>query len=487
MPEPSRPFEGHARLVAALACALLAVSGSVLLAPSSEAVTLWVDPGRGGDSAAGSRERPLRSLSEAWRRLPAVAVEPTRIELRAGDYRRGLSPAYWERRSGSARHPIVIRSFDGRARALLPAVNVFGVSHLEFRGTRFLDGGDVVHCERCRHFTLRRVIATGRGAQETVKVNQSSDVKILGSRIERAGDNAIDLVAVNGARLRRNVIRGAGDWCAYAKGGSTDVVVTGNLFSRCGNGGFSAGQGTGFQFMEAPWLQYEANGVVVRGNTVTETEGAAFGVQGGFNVLVSGNVARRVGRRSHVLEAVYGLRSCDGSPGDQGRERCQQYLDSGGWGTTAVSDGTNDVEIGNRHVYFAGNVILNPGRYRSRWQHLQVFGPIGPQPGSNVPDDEAGDADLRFIRNVVWNGGRSMPIGIGEEGCRPSNRTCNPELVASDNRFNRRVPTLRKLRASGGRYRVTGWAARYVRGARSLRPNWSGLPDGAVPWQSWPR
>ena len=484
MSRPERRFSPTCPIAIAPA---LALASFLLLAPPAGSATIWVDPERGGDSASGTRERPLRSLTEAWQRLPATSSEPTRIELRAGDYRRGHSPVYWEDRSGTARYPIVVRSFDGRGRAVLPAVNVFGVSHLEFRGTRFLDGGDVVHCERCRHFTLRRVIATGQGAQETVKVNQSSDVKILGSRIERAGDNAVDFVAVTRVRLRRNVIRGAGDWCAYAKGGSTDVVVTGNLFTLCGTGGFSAGQGTGFQFMERPWLQYEANGVVIRGNTVTETEGAAFGVQGGFNVLVADNVARRVGRRSHVLEAVYGLRSCDGSPGDEGRERCQQYLDSGGWGTTVVSDGTNDVEIGNRHVYFTGNVILNPGRYRSQWQQLQVFGPIGPQPGSNVPDDAAGDSDLRFIRNVIWNGGPSMPLGIGEEGCRSSNPTCNPELVTSGNRFNRLPPTLRRLRTNGGRYRATGWAARYASGAVKPPPDWSGLPAGAAPWRSWPR
>lgn len=468
-------------------CLPFAVLSTVATDFARPATVIWVDPGRGSDSGPGTRARPLRSLVEAWDRLPESSRKPTRIELRAGDYRNGRSPTYWEGRSGNARSPILIRSFDGRGRALLPAVNIFGVTHLEFRGTRFIDGGDVVHCERCRHFTLRRVIATGRDAQETVKVNQSSDVRILGSRIQGAGDNAVDLVAVNRARIRRNVIRQAGDWCAYAKGGSTDVVVTGNLFTQCGTGGFSAGQGTGFQFMEAPWLHYEANGVVVRNNTVTESEGAAFGVQGGLNVLISNNVARRVGARSHLLEAVYGLRSCDGSPGDRGRERCGSHLASGGWGTTAVDDGTNAVLIGNRHVYFEANVILNPGRYRSRWQHLQVFGPIGTQPGSNVPADAAGDRDLRFVRNVIWNGGSAMPLGIGDEGCRPSNPTCNPGLVGSRNRINRRVPILRKIGEGTGRYRVAGWSAEYIEGSRVPRPNWSGLPTGRSPWTTWPR
>lgn len=460
--------------------------GLLLILPSgpAEARAIWVDPIRGSDSASGTRTEPLRSLTAAWSRLPATSTEPTTIELRAGNYR-GLTPPYWEGRSGRVSAPLVIKSSDGRGRARLPAVNIFGVSHLEFRGIRFADGGDVVHCERCSHFTLRRVIAIGRDAQETVKVNQSREVQILGSTISGAGDNAIDLVAVERARIRGNVVRDAGDWCAYAKGGSVDIVVSGNLFTRCGTGGFSAGQGTGFQFMEAPWLQYEAVGVVVRGNTVTETEGAAFGIQGGFNVLVTNNVARRVGERSHVLEAVFGLRSCDGRPGDEGRGRCQQYLDSGGWGTTVVDDGTNAVRIGNRHAYFVGNVILNPAPYQSQWQQLQVFGPAGPQPGTNVPADAAGDSDLRFLRNAVWNGGASMPLGIGEAGCRPSNPTCNPSLVEAQNRFNTMLPALG--RARGGRLRAVGWAAAYTTGIVTPRPDWSGLPAGSPPWRNWPR
>ena len=45
------------------------------------------------------------------------------------------------------------------------------------------------------------------------------------SRIEGAGDNALDFVAVNRATIERNVIADAGDWCAYVKGGSAGIVV----------------------------------------------------------------------------------------------------------------------------------------------------------------------------------------------------------------------------------------------------------------------
>ena len=60
------------------------------------------------------------------------------------------------------------------------------------------------------------------------------------------------------------------------------------------------GQGTGLQFMTAPWLHYEAYGIRVVNNIVHDTEGAGLGVNGGYNVLIAWNTLYRVGRRSHV-------------------------------------------------------------------------------------------------------------------------------------------------------------------------------------------
>ena len=53
------------------------------------------------------------------------------------------------------------------------------------------------------------------------------------------------------------------EWGLYLKGGSAYFLVTGLEIYSGGTTGFAAGQGTGFEFMVAPWLQYEAYAIKV--------------------------------------------------------------------------------------------------------------------------------------------------------------------------------------------------------------------------------
>ena len=160
--------------------------------------------------------------------------------------------------------------------------------------------------------------------------------------------------------------------------------------------------------MTAPFTRYEAYGIDVLDNVITDIEGAGIGVNGGYNVVVARNHLWNVGSRSHWLEVGFGSRSCDGQPGDEGRERCQQHLNAGGWGTTRVDDGTNYVRIPNRHVWLLGNVIDNP-----RAQGDQLFSIAAPfdgpeQDGSGLAGVRADD-DLTIAGNLI--AGRDLPVG----------------------------------------------------------------------------
>lgn len=309
----------------------------------ANAQTLVVDIRRGRDANPGTARRPLRTVTAAWRRIPQAQElqRAVRISIRPGRYPASALPNYWESRWGTRQAPVVIEA-QRRGTVRMAAVNLFDLRWVAFSGIRFGDRFDLFHCESCQHVLLTRSRLVGSPDQlhENVKINQSQHIGITNSFISGADDNAIDFVSVQHARIAGNTIERARDWCAYAKGGSAFVTVERNRIRRCGTGGFTAGQGTGFQFMTAPFIRYEAYGFEIVDNEISDVEGAGVGVNGGYNIVIARNRMWNVGTRSHLLEVGYGSRSCDGRPGDEGRERCQENLDAGGWGTTRVDDGT---------------------------------------------------------------------------------------------------------------------------------------------------
>ncbi|MFM8899441.1 MAG: right-handed parallel beta-helix repeat-containing protein [Burkholderiales bacterium] len=392
---------------------------------------------------------PLRTLTAAWQKVPRGTLAGTgyRILLAPGTYPEASLPNYMDGRHGSRDFPILITAETAGTVTLAGDLNVYDVRHLYLVNLNITPqpAGDALHCELCQHLLLRDSVLSGgnRVAQETIKINQSQHVYLEGNNISGAWDNAIDYVGVQYGHVVGNTIHNAGDWCQYAKGGSAYLRVEGNTYTNCGTGGFTAGQGTGFQFMTSPWLHYEAYDIRFINNVVHNVEGAAIGAQGAFNVLFAHNTFYRIGSRSHVFEAVAGLRSCDGQPGDAGRERCQQYLNAGGWGTTVVDNGSNAVRIPNRNVQVVNNIFYNPTGSGSRWQHFQIFGALANPAGSNVPLDARSDAGLVLRGNVIWNGPSNHPLGI-EDGsaCPATHATCAPNLLTAQNSINALEPQL---------------------------------------------
>jgi Right handed beta helix region len=418
--------------------------------------TIWVDPRAGRDARGGAtRRRALKTLDAAWRRIPqgrTLVRTGFRIRIARGRLPVSAVPNYFESRHGTKRFPIIIEAADGPGTVTLPGLNIFDTRYLYLIDLRVASTlGDVVHCEACDHFLLRRTVVRGAPAAsgkvgEGVKVNQSRYVFLESNDISGASDNPLDMVAVQHAAVLSNRIHDGGDWCAYAKGGSAYVRVAGNEFFNCGTGGFTAGQGTGFQFMRAPWLQYEAYDVKVYDNVVHDVDGAGLGVNGGYDVLLAHNTLYHVGARDHLLEFVAGHRSCDGQPGDEGRKRCNENLARGGWGTTRVDDGENYVRIPNRHVYVYDNLLYNPPGVQSLYTHFTVAAPYSSewQAGSNAPSLALFDDDLQIRGNVVWNGPADHPSGLGAEGtgCTDGHPTCSDAQLRADNAINVDRPAL---------------------------------------------
>ena len=411
--------------------------------------TLFVST-TGNDANDGlSSTTPLRTLTAAWQKVPPGTLSSTgyRILLAPGTYPEASLPNYMDGRRGTRTFPILITAETAGTVTLAGDLNVFDVHYLYLVNLNIAPqpAGDALHCEQCQYLLVRDSVLSGgnRVAQETIKINQSQYVYLEGNDISGAWDNAIDYVGVQYGHVVGNKIHNAGDWCQYAKGGSAYLRIEGNTYTNCGTGGFTAGQGTGFQFMTSPWLHYEAYDIRFINNVVHNVEGAAIGAQGAFNVLFAHNTFYRIGSRSHVFEAVAGLRSCDGQPGDTGRERCQQYLNAGGWGTTVVDNGSNAVRIPNRNVLVFNNIFYNPASAPSRWQQFQIFGALSNPASSNVPLDARSDEGLIMRGNVIWNGPSSHPLGI-EDGsaCPVTHATCTPSLLVAQNSINTVEPQL---------------------------------------------
>jgi hypothetical protein len=446
---------------------------------------VWVSTSGSDSSGDGtSRATAFRTLAGAWNSLPSGALSGTgyRIRLTPGEYR----GAYLEDIRGTAQFPILIEPADG------PGTVTFTAPYGEQGAVQFLNvsyvylqdlvidlpfAGDGFQCERCDHLLLRRMtVRTVRpddGQTETVKLNQSQHVYIEDSEFSGAGDNALDAVAVQYGHVLRSKIHNARDWCAYFKGGSAYIRLEGNEFYDCGTGGFTSGQGTGFQFMTSPWLHYEAYGITFVNNVVHDVEGACMGVNGGYNIVYAYNTCVRVGARSHVIEVVFGSRSCDG--GDAAN--CQPRLTAGGW---ANPDFGSEIQIPNRRVFILNNLVHNPaGHPQSQWQQFDLRGSAAGVPGSNVPSGATGDDLLVIAGNVLWNSPQNGPsLGTGDAACGPSNVTCNPAQLEADNVINAFEPQLQ----SGSFVPLTGGNLLSATAAALPTLNWDDVPSvPAVP------
>lgn len=413
----------------------------------------YVDPANGNDGNTGtSRSAPKRTVQDIWNSIPESSnlSKGYRINLLSGTYTTDHLPNYWELKRGTSSTPIILQSADGYGSVFFTRdINMANVSYFYLLGidikNKTNEGyGDAFHCESCDHILLRGNNfngapngrkAGGDIAHETVKFNQSQYVYIENNNIQGADDNAIDWVAVQYGHIKGNRIHDTDGWCMYVKGGSSYILVESNIAYECGEGGITAGQGTGFEFMQNPWLRYEANYIKVVNNIIYNIEGAALGVNGGYGILMAYNTAYHVGARSHLIEVVFGERSCDGDTA-----ACASRLSQGGWGPQ--STGSNNAQyIGNRDVTIANNVVYNPPGFSSGSQHFAIYGPRTPTV-SGIPSPQVTDANLIIKGNVIWNGPGSMPLGIeGEnDGCQSGNATCNAAQLMAENRINSTEP-----------------------------------------------
>ncbi|MBI5640043.1 MAG: right-handed parallel beta-helix repeat-containing protein [Nitrospirae bacterium] len=470
---------------------IIAVISVLLLMPASNADAamnyssgsptlsdIWVDPSNGSDSntGAGSTEA-LKTLTRAWDLIPQgsnLTITGYRINLLPGSYPCEPGPEadncinYFSDRLGTYEFPIIIRAYSGPGTATIRGgLNIHNVRYLylidlDLAGGAPLptnsSGNNLLHLSGGDHILLKGLTIAGpacdndicNNLQEVLKVNQTQHLYVEDCTIGGAWHSSVDYMVVQYGHFLNNRVHTAGQWCMYIKGGTSYLLVEGNEMYGC-QLGFEAGQAANFAVMTSPWIHYDAYDIRFINNILRDIPGVGLSVAGGYAILFAHNTLYRVGVSASngygLLHVIHGERNCtatDELPDPVAQ--CAAHIGAGGWGPNFLTDSVAIVP--NRKVYVYNNIFYNPPPAQTLYSHFTVEGPLNPPEGfQNFPSPSNTDDNLVIKGNIVWNGPAEHPLGIEEsdQGCRPSNPTCNAVQLRTDNTINEVEPQLMNL------------------------------------------
>jgi hypothetical protein len=285
-----------------------------------------------------------------------------------------------------------------------------------------------------------------------IKCDQSSFLYVEDSEFDGAAIVTLDYVACQNGHIVRSKFHRSFLEAIYVKGGSAGFVVAGNEIWDSRVFGFCAGEGTGFQYMVAPWLHHEAYDIKFVNNVIHDTGGPAIAIQGGYNCLVAYNTCYRVGRWGCPITVGYGGR---GAGSGQWDKTCDEYLKAGGWCNPKAFDGN----IPAKNVYVFNNLVINDS-FTSEQAHFGVAGPLKTAEGCNLPGEIRADEGLIIRGNVVRNGQAAHPWLASPGGKGPAGY--DGALAARENSAS---DALRLVDPQRGDYRAVKESMAEARGA----------------------
>jgi Ca2+-binding RTX toxin-like protein len=258
---------------------------------------IWVSP-NGRDGNSGSADAPMRTIQAAVDK----AGPGTAVMVKAGRY---VENVEFQGVQGTSQKPVWLISADGPEKAVIKAasngrstVYAHGEDNIVIEGFRIEGGKNGIQFSQSgSNFKdlAQNIVVKGNtivGAQaDGVKISQADNVHIIDNRINGAGDQGIDFVAVNDSVIARNEVAGitGSSGAIFAKGGSTRVEIIDNHVKSAKADGIVIGGWTEGAYFRPGTHGWEARDVTVTGNLVEGVGQRPLNVLGGQDVTVTGN------------------------------------------------------------------------------------------------------------------------------------------------------------------------------------------------------
>jgi hypothetical protein len=234
----------------------------------------------GSPDGDGSATNPFDQLSSA----AAVARPGDRIVIHQGSY---PGSSFVSDLQGTEINPIWISGAPSEPPPVLGSSSVGEAIHLSDpawvviqdlvvegptgNGINIDDGGD--YSTPAHHVVVRRVtirnIGTG-GNQDCLKLSGLDEFLVLDSDFQwcGGGGSGIDMVGCHQGLIQHNQFRDMGSNAVQAKGGSSQLMIRGNLMVNAGERAMNLGGSTGLQFFRPPDANYEARELWALSNLV---------------------------------------------------------------------------------------------------------------------------------------------------------------------------------------------------------------------------
>jgi hypothetical protein len=259
-------------------------------------------------SPSGNDANDGLSLATAWRSLANAnqLLPGDRVEVHAGTYPCLVTITV----RAAAAHPIHIRSADGPLSAVFDCTNQSFGFEIDNAAFIALDGfeiklaqNDLIHVQSGNppYTNLGDSILVVRNhlhhaGDACIKANQVTNLTVLDNEVDhpetfgpQVGGQAIDLVAVHGARILRNRVHDVQTNTAIqAKGGAQDTIIVGNRIWDVEDA-IHMGGSTGPQYFLPENADFEADELVASNNLIWGATNVALSAIGCTDCIMANN------------------------------------------------------------------------------------------------------------------------------------------------------------------------------------------------------